>query len=194
MDAGLFAFQWFLKKTQLNISWLLRKKKLQTSLNTQLNRETAQKFTRKKQDVSELDLKYITQEETQSTNASFVSRHAIKVHYHTHTHTCDCPSVCLLSEVKRLLSVFLTDCRGPLSGGERETCRGRCSGWRSINYTNEAFERLKASGENKSVCKWRFFVFFLRERERERDCDKPNRTPYCCCLDTISPGGCCCVW
>lgn len=34
-------------------------------------------------------------------------------------HTCDCPSVWLFLEVKRSLSVFLTDCRGPFSGGER---------------------------------------------------------------------------
>lgn len=36
------------------------------------------------------------------------------------TDTCESPSACLFVEVKRLLSVFLTDCKGAFSEGERE--------------------------------------------------------------------------
>lgn len=49
------------------------------------------------------------------------------------THTCECPSACLFVEVKRLLSVFLTDCKGAFSEGGREREKegrgeeGRCS-------------------------------------------------------------------
>lgn len=60
---------------------------------------------------------------------------------HTQTHTCNCPSVCMFLEVKKFLSVFLTDCRGPLSERERGE-EGDTVG--EGQYTNAAFERLAA--------------------------------------------------
>lgn len=54
-----------------------------------------------------------------------------------HRHTCSSFSDCLLLEVKRFLSVLLTDCRGPFS--ERGVVETRQE---SMNYTNTPLKKV----------------------------------------------------